>query len=182
MLWLKCVRWPMLVVLDVIVVAVPNASFDCWFGLFFPEPGDIFSASVSNELSMFSVSLLWWIIWLRWWTIRFFFLAFFPSSIWYRRSWFNSFSLFWFFLCVYAESKRKSSLIFISTFFLFAIYKQSIDIDWFFFFFYQSNVSDLNDVRLRLKKKLKLFILFFIYSLFLFFSLLWFVSLKTVTV
>lgn len=76
MLWLKCVRWPMLLALDVIVV-VPIASFDCWFGLFLPEPGDIFSASVSNELSMFSVSFLWWIIWFE------------MNSIWYMYIYFR---------------------------------------------------------------------------------------------
>lgn len=56
----------MLLTLDVIVVVPTNdASFACgWFGLDLPEPGDIFSASVSNELSMFSVSFLWWIIWM----------------------------------------------------------------------------------------------------------------------
>lgn len=67
-LWLKCVRLvaddatKFIVVNDVIVVVVPRWSFDCgdccccWFGLFLPEPGDIFSASASNELNMFSNS------------------------------------------------------------------------------------------------------------------------------
>lgn len=59
MLWLKCVFvdavlpdvWPG-------IVAVPTDSAPCgdcccWFGLFLPEPGDIFSANASNELNMF---------------------------------------------------------------------------------------------------------------------------------
>lgn len=70
----------MLLTLAVIVVVPTNdASFACgWFGLDFPEPGDIFSASVSNELSMFSVSFLWWIIWMTmiWFVVAFFRILF----------------------------------------------------------------------------------------------------------
>lgn len=61
-LWLKCVRLPTLLVVVVIVVCAAIVSFGCWLGLFLPEPGDIFSASESNELSILSVSFLWWII------------------------------------------------------------------------------------------------------------------------
>lgn len=61
-LWLKCVRLPTLLVMVVIVVCAAIVSFGCWLGLFLPEPGDILSANESNELSILSVSFLWWII------------------------------------------------------------------------------------------------------------------------
>lgn len=35
-----------------VVELVSRLGGDCWFGLFLPDPGDIFSAKASSELSM----------------------------------------------------------------------------------------------------------------------------------